>query len=117
MHIIWVSLGLICVALAAIGIIVPLLPTVPFLLLATFCFARSSSRLHNWIVTHPTFGPFIEDWNRSGAINLKAKRLATISIVLVIGLSILLRFSVFIFIIQCITLSLVMLFIWTRPSG
>jgi len=117
MRFVWLTLGLISLALAVIGIILPLLPTVPFLLLAAFFFARSSERLHNWLLSHRTFGPFINDWNQSGAIRLKAKRLATLSVVAVLGVSILLKASVLVIIIQCVTLSFVMLFIWTRPSG
>lgn len=117
MQYIWAALGLVCVGLAVVGIVLPLLPTVPFLLLATFFFARSSSRLHNWLLSHPTFGPFIDDWNRSGAINPRAKRLATISVVAVLGLSLVLGMSSFIVIIQIVTLGTVMAFIWTRPNG
>lgn len=117
MRIIWASLGLLCIALGLIGVVLPLLPTVPFLLLAAFFFARSSERLHNWLLTHPKFGPFINDWNSSGAINPRAKRLATLSAGVVIGLSLALGMSSFIVIIQSITLGCVMLFIWTRPNG
>lgn len=117
MRFVWLILGLICVGLAVIGIVLPLLPTVPFLLLAAFFFARSSERLHHWLLSHRTFGPFINDWNQSGAIRPKAKRLATLSVIAVLGVSILLKVSVIVIIIQCVTLSLVMLFIWTRPSG
>ncbi len=117
MKFIWAGLGLICVALAAIGIVLPLLPTVPFILLAAFFFARSSSRLHNWLLTHPTFGPFIDDWNSSGAIRPRAKRVATLSVVVVFALTLALGASYFIIIIQGVVLSLVMLFIWTRPNG
>lgn len=117
MRFVWLILGLISIGLAVIGIVLPLLPTVPFLLLAAFFFARSSERLHHWLLTHPTFGPFINNWNQSGAIHPKAKRLATLSVVAVLGASILLKASVIVIIIQCVTLSLVMLFIWTRPNG
>jgi len=117
MQYVWAGLGLICVALAAIGVVLPLLPTVPFLLLAAFFFARSSSRLHHWLLNHPTFGPFIDDWARSGAIRPQAKRFATISILAVIGVTSVLPVPVFIIIIQAITLGLVPIFIWTRPNG
>ncbi len=117
MRFVWLILGLISIGLAVIGIVLPLLPTVPFLLLAAFFFARSSERLHHWLLTHPTFGPFIDDWNQSGAIRPKAKRLATLSVLVVLGASVLMKVSTLVIIIQCITLSLVMLFIWTRPSG
>ena len=62
MRFIYAGLGFICVALALVGVVLPLLPTVPFLLLATFFFANSSERLHGWIIGHPRFGPMIVDW-------------------------------------------------------
>ena len=70
-----------------IGIVLPLLPTVPFLLLAAFFFAQSSERLHNWIMAHNIFGPMIEDWQNSGAIRPGAKKAATLSIAAVFLLS------------------------------
>lgn len=117
MRYLWAGLGIVCVALAIIGAFLPLLPTVPFLLLAAFLFARSSDRLHDWILSHRTFGPVIEDWRRSGAIRPRAKRIATVSIVALPVLSALLGVSAFIFIIQLVILSVVLFFIWTRPSG
>lgn len=117
MQFVWAALGLICVALAIIGLVLPLLPTVPFILLAAFFFARSSSRLHNWLLSHPNFGPLIDDWNSSGAIRPGAKRIATLSIAAVFILSLVLGVPRFIIIIQVVTLSLVMVFIWTRPNG
>ena len=74
MHYLWATLGLLCVALAMVGVVLPLVPTVPFLLLAAFFFARSSSRLHTWLLTHRTFGPLIVDWQSSGAIRPAAKK-------------------------------------------
>ncbi len=117
MQYLWAGLGLLCVALAMIGVALPLLPTVPFLLLAAFFFARSSSRLHNWLLSHRTFGPLIVDWQSSGAIRPGAKRAATLSVAAVFGLSVLLSVPSHILIIQAVVLSAVMLFIWTRPNG
>jgi uncharacterized membrane protein YbaN (DUF454 family) len=117
MQYLWAALGLVCVGLALIGIFLPLLPTVPFLLLASFFFARSSERLHSWILSHPTFGPMIDDWNRYGAIRPRAKRLATLSIAAVFGLSLVFGVPMKIVIIQAIVLSCVLIFIWSRPSG
>jgi len=117
MRYLWAGLGLLCVALALIGVVLPLLPTVPFLLLAAFFFARSSSRLHNWLISHRTFGPMIVDWQTSGAIRPTAKRAATLSVAAVFGLSLLLSVPSYVLIIQAIVLSGVMIFIWTRPNG
>lgn len=116
MRVIWFSFGLLSLALGMIGAVLPLLPTVPFLLLATFCFARSSPRLHNWLITHPTYGAHIVAWQENGAINIRAKRLATIMVVLAFGLAVAFGAPMKALIIQVIILSMVMLFIWSRPS-
>lgn len=117
MQYLWAALGLISLGLGMIGVFLPLLPTVPFVLLAAFFFARSSERLHNWLLDHPTFGPSIQDWNEHGAIHPRAKRLATLSIVVVFGVSLVLGLATKILVIQALTLSCVLLFIWTRPNS
>lgn len=116
MRFIWAGLGTLCVALGVIGAFLPLIPTVPFLLLAAFLFSRSSPRLHTWLLSHPIFGPLIEDWNRSGVIRPRAKRLATLSIAAVFGLSLALDVKTTVLIIQAVVLSGVLVFIWSRPS-
>lgn len=113
----YAGLGLLCVALALVGIFLPLLPTVPFLLLAAFLFARSSPRLHNWLLSHPQFGPVIEDWARSGAISPRAKLWATLSIGCVFGISLVLGVPKFILAIQAVVLGAVLIFLWTRPNS
>ena len=71
--------GLLSLLLGAIGLFVPLLPTVPFALLAAFCFARSSPRLEQWLVGHERFGPHILAWRSRGAISREGKRAALIA--------------------------------------
>lgn len=116
MRFIWATLGLICVGLGLIGIILPLLPTVPFMLLAAFFFARSSERLHNWLITHPTLGPPIVDWQSRGAINPRVKRIATVSIAVVFLISLAMGLRLLILGIQAVVLTLVLIFIWSRPN-
>ena len=60
----------------AVGIFLPLLPTVPFLLLAAACFARSSVRFHTWLVQHNRLGPLIRDYLNGGGMPLRAKKIA-----------------------------------------
>lgn len=113
----WLFLGLMSVGLGLLGVVLPLLPTVPFMILAAFCFARSSDRLHQWLINHPTFGPLIADWERNGAIRPKAKKLATVSIAAVFGLSWMMGVGWTVIVIQAIVLSMVLTFIWTRPNA
>jgi uncharacterized protein len=75
-RLLYLGLGLASVALGALGVVLPLLPTVPFMLLAAFFFARSSPRLEAWIVGHPRFGPHIRVWREKGAISPAGKRAA-----------------------------------------
>lgn len=116
MRIVWFSLGSLSLALGMIGAILPLLPTVPFLLLATFCFARSSPRLHNWLITHPVYGAHIVAWQERGAIQLRAKRLATGMIALAFLLAVVFGAPAKALILQVVILGLVLAFIWSRPS-
>ena len=67
----WTALGL-----GVVGIAVPILPTVPFLLLAAACFLRSSPRWHGWLVTHPVFGRHIADYLAGRGLRPRAKILA-----------------------------------------
>lgn len=117
MRAVWLTLGVSALLFGAIGIFVPLLPTVPFLLLAAFGFARSSERLHGWLLSHPTFGPPIEDWRERGAIGHRAKRLATLSILAAFALSVALGVAGWVLALQAVTLFGVALFIWTRPGA
>ncbi|MFV1498367.1 YbaN family protein [Phaeobacter sp. JH20_02] len=117
MRVLYATLGMLCVGLALLGVALPLLPTVPFLLLASFFFANSSERLHDWIISHRLFGPMIQNWHERGAIRPAAKKAATLSVAAVFSLSILLSASSHVLIIQAIVLSAVMVFIWTRPNG
>ena len=78
----WLSLILGCM-----GIFLPLLPTTPFILLAAFCFSRSSERLHQWLITHPQMGPLIQDWQNHGCIQKSAKMKATLFIVATFGVT------------------------------
>ncbi|WP_097091357.1 YbaN family protein [Novosphingobium sp. Chol11] len=72
----YLSAGFLSLGLGAIGIFLPLLPTVPFMILAAFCFARSSPALEARLLDHSHFGPHIRRWRDKGAISRKGKRAA-----------------------------------------
>ena len=111
----WLVVGLVALALGAIGIAVPLLPTTPLILLAAFCFARSSNRLHEWLVTHDIFGPLIENWRRYGAISPRAKIISVVSMAAVLAISLALAVPTAVIIVQLVVLGAAALFILTRP--
>ena len=73
----WWLLAYASLGIGIVGIVVPGLPTVPFVLLAAFAAARGSQRLHGWLLAHRRFGPMIRDWQREGAVSRQSKRLAT----------------------------------------
>ena len=73
----WWLLAYASLGLGIVGIVVPGLPTVPFVLLSAFAAARGSQRLHARLLADPRFGPMIRDWQREGAVSRQSKRLAT----------------------------------------
>ena len=75
-RLLWWLLAYASLGLGIVGIVVPGLPTVPFVLLAAFAAARGSRHLHAWLLAHRRFGPLIHDWEREGAVSRRAKRLA-----------------------------------------
>ena len=72
----WGAAGGIALVTGFIGVFLPLLPTTPFVLLAAFCFSRSSPRVERWLLSHPRFGPMIQNWRAHRAIPLRAQKLA-----------------------------------------
>lgn len=80
--------GFLLVALATLGIFLPLLPTTPLLLLAAACFANSSERCHQWLMNHNLFGPIIRNWHEKRCIPRNAKIVAVTSMLLFGGYAI-----------------------------
>ena len=112
----WLLIGLLALLLGIIGIPLPLLPTTPFILLAAFCFARSSERLHRWLVEHRYFGRVIDDWYRYGAISQRGKTWALVSMAAILLLSVVLEVPAHAILIQAAVLGATSIFIVTRPS-
>jgi uncharacterized membrane protein YbaN (DUF454 family) len=112
----WFVTGMVAMALGLLGVFLPLLPTTGFLLLATFCFARSSPVLHDWIVNHPRLGPPIADWRTHGAISRKAKTTAAAMLVVAFLAGVLLGFPPAVLALQAIVLLAVGAFLLTRPA-
>jgi len=113
--VLWLLAGLASVAIGAIGVVVPLLPTTPFLLVAAFAFARSSTRLNRWLRDHRSFGPLIENWHRDGSIDRKVKRTAIIVILITPVITWLFGVPLWLIAGQLAVLSAAAIFILTRP--
>jgi uncharacterized protein len=75
-------LAYVCVGLAMVGVVVPGIPTFPFLLLAAWAAARGSKRLHDWLYTHPRFGQSLIDWEQKRAVSRRTKAIAISLLVL-----------------------------------
>ena len=105
-----------CIIVGTIGVFLPVLPTVPFILLAAFFYSKSSTKLHHWLITHKYFGKPLRDWEKNGAISLKAKLLATLMIALVIIFRLpYLKAQLNLKVILISILFGVLLYIWSRP--
>ena len=110
-------IGLICMALGFLGVFLPILPTTPFMILAAFCFSKSSERLHNWLLERPHIGKLILDWQNDGVIRKKAKVASTLVIVPLFSYTLIfVQVSVFVKVLLVLIGLGVLYFIWSRPS-
>ena len=82
------SLGFIFLGLGVVGVFLPLLPTTPFVLVAAGCFAKSSDKWHQWLLSNRIFGPIIKDWQEKKCISVSTKIIAISLVVLFGGYSI-----------------------------
>lgn len=112
----WLVAGLVALGLGLLGALLPLLPTTVFLLAAAFCFARSSPALHDWLVTHPRFGPPITAWQTQGAISRGGKRAAVLVMAFGLALSWGLGMSATLLMLQGALMLAVSAFLLTRPE-
>lgn len=86
MRFVYLGLGWFFVALGIIGAFLPVMPTTIFLIIAAWCFARSSPELEAWLLAHPLFGAPLRNWRERGAISRRAKILACTMIALSYGM-------------------------------
>ena len=86
---VYTAAGLASIGLAIIGTVLPVVPTVPLVLLAGFFFSRSSERFDRWLVEHSVFGPIITDWRAGLGFTVRAKLVAVVAIVASFGLTLL----------------------------
>ena len=115
-RIVLIVVGFVSLGLGGLGVVVPLLPTTPLVLVAAFAFANSSETLHQWLLDHRVFGPLIENWRRHGAISRTAKAMSVLSMLSVLLISRLMGVAAAIIGVQAVVLACAAAFILTRPS-
>ena len=109
--------GWLCILLGIIGAVLPLIPTTPFILVAAFCFSRSSERLHQYLLNNKIFGKVIKDWENDGVIPFKVKLLSTSMMIVMVSYPLFFKtFHMGLKAVVVITVLMVMTYIWTRPS-
>jgi uncharacterized protein len=113
----WRALGLVSTGLAVVGAVLPLVPTTPFLLVAAYAFARSSPRLHDWLMHHRQFGPLIMNWRQHRAISRRVKIASLVLMGSMVLAGWLAGLGSLVVTAQAMVLGCVALFILTRPDA
>lgn len=113
---IYLSIGWFFCGLGFAGAFLPILPTVPFLLVAAWAFSKSSPRLRTWLVTHPRFGPSLQAWFDHGAISRPAKFASLSLMACSVAFTAYMATNPYVPIIMAIVLVAVAAFIITRPT-
>lgn len=80
--------GSLALGLGLLGVVLPGLPTTPFVLLAAACYAKASPRLHAWLLNHRLLGPMLRDWEQHRSLTRRTKTVAVVSMTLMVSLSI-----------------------------
>ncbi|HEY9039904.1 MAG TPA: YbaN family protein [Roseovarius sp.] len=112
----WVCVGAVSLALGAVGVILPLLPTTPFVLLAAFAFARSAPSLRAKLTANRIFGPIIVEWEAEGVIAPRYKAIACTVMALVLLGSIVGGLAWRLIAIQAICMGGAAAYVLSRPS-
>ena len=115
-HNCYLALGWLCLALGAIGIIVPGMPTTIFWIIALWAFTKTSTKMSRYLLNHPKYGKILRDWSDYQVVPVYGKVASGISMAIICIISILTLHAVWAAVAICFTLTLVFGYIVTRPS-
>ena len=116
-RLLWTAFGWVALALGAIGVLLPVVPTTPFVLLAAFAFGKGSPAMRQRLERSRHFGPAIRDWEERGAIQPRHKIVACGLMACSLVGAILLALPVGVLVVQAVAMGGAALYILTRPSG
>jgi uncharacterized membrane protein YbaN (DUF454 family) len=114
----WLLIGLavISLVLGIVGLFLPVVPTVPFILLSAWAAARSSPKLLAWLEGHPSFGPMLTEWRRGGVVRRRAKWLATLTMSGSAVIMLLTFPKRWIALVAIAVMACVLVWLWQRPE-
>lgn len=108
--------GFVFLVLAVVGTILPIMPTVPFLLVAIACFSRSSERMHQWILDWPVVGEELRVWEEQGAISKRAKIWTACVMVGLVAIPMFFRSIALLWKVAALIVTVAVIgFVWSRP--
>lgn len=108
-------IGWLAIVLGTLGVFLPLLPTTPFILLAAWCFSRSSPRFHHWLLHRSWFGPYLRHWQQHRAMPPGAKSRAIAVIIVTFAVSLWLVNITWVRILLLAMLMCLLFFMWRIP--
>lgn len=113
---IYLTVGLINVGIGIVGAFLPVLPTTGFMIIALWCFARSSRRFHDWLYNHPVFGPPLQNWVEHGSIPRRAKIAAISAMAVSLGIVVYFSEDIVISVLVAMLMAVGAGYILSRPS-
>lgn len=115
-RVLWRSLAVVSVALGAIGMVLPVVPTVPFLIVAAWAASRGWPRLEIWLLEHPRYGLHIRRWREHGAVPRRAKWFASLMMLVSAASLALSPAGLWLKLAVPTVMAIVALWLWRRPE-